>query len=91
MAGKSKKKSVDEIPKNMTLLEASDFWDKHSLLDYEGVKDTEFEIDIQYEEFVFSLKPELAHQIFALAEKKGISSHTLIQDWLQEKVASPGP
>lgn len=50
-----KKKSVDEIPKNMTIMEASDFWDKHSLLDYEDVKDAKFEIDIQYEEFVFPL------------------------------------
>ena len=88
MIGKDKTKRVDEIPKNMTIMEASDFWDEHSPLDYEGVKDVEFEIDIQYEEFIFSLKPELAHQIFALAEKKGISSQTLIQDWLQEKVAS---
>ncbi len=88
MTKKAKKKSIDEIPQNMSLMEASDYWDEHSLLDYEGVQEAQFDIDIQYEEFVFSLEPELAHKILALAEKNGVPSKTLIHDWLQEKVTS---
>jgi len=40
----------DEIPKNMTLAEAAEFWDEHSFLDYDGVQEVRFPVDLAEEQ-----------------------------------------
>lgn len=87
MARKAKK-SPTEIPQNMTLIEASDFWDEHSFLDYEGVKEVEFEVDIQSRKHIFTLEADLAHKVIAEAKLRGVSSETLLNLWVQEKVTN---
>ena len=52
MAGN--KYQVKEPPENMSILEASDFWDKHSLLDFPDTQEIDIrEGDIQIEREVY--------------------------------------
>ena len=88
MGKKSKLKGQDEIPKAMTLMEASDFWDEHSFLDYEGVQEVEFDIDIKSHRYLFAIEADLAQKVLELAKSKGISSETLLNLWIQEKVGT---
>ena len=36
----------DEIPQNLTLEEAAEFWDEHSALDYDDVQAAHFAVDL---------------------------------------------
>ena len=44
------------------------------------------EVDIQRRVFLTALEPTLAQQLTAIAHKQGISTETLVNVWLKEKV-----
>jgi len=78
----------DRIPENMTLDEASDFWDENSFLDYDDVQEVHFSVDLRKNRNYIDIKEDLAKQIRAIAHQKGTSSRVLINQWLKEKVES---
>jgi len=39
-----------KTPENMTLGEAAEFWDEHSFLDYDGVQEVRFPVDLAEEQ-----------------------------------------
>lgn len=87
-SGSKKKKHLDPIPDSFSSIEeAADFWDEHSLADYwehtEEVKDVKINIVRQH----FRVDAELAGEINRIAQKRGISSETLVNLWLKEKVS----
>ncbi len=83
------KKQRDPIPKQFaSIAEASDFWDSHDLADYEDLtKEVHFETDIQHRTFLTALEPALARKLAERAYEQGISTETLINVWLTEKLA----
>lgn len=73
-------------------MEAGEFWDSHDLDEvWDRTKPVEIEVDLQSEKFFFSVESELANRIQAVARSRGVSSETLVNLWLQEKVAAAGP
>ncbi len=85
---KNKKTKRDPIPKHFkSIEEAAEFWDEHDLTDYWGLtKEVQMEVDIQRRVFLTALEPSLAQQLTAIAHKQGISTETLVNVWLKEKV-----
>lgn len=87
-SGSKKAKPIDPIPDNFdSIEEAAEFWDTHSLADYwdqtEEVKDVKINIVRTH----FRVDAKLARKIGRIAKKRGISSETLVNLWLQEKAA----
>lgn len=84
----TRNKKRDSIPEHFqSIEEAAEFWDTHDLGDYwDLARPVEFEIDIQRRVFLTALQPDLAHQLTEIAHKQGVSSETLINVWLTEKV-----
>lgn len=78
----------DPIPKHFkSVEEAAGFWDNHDLTDYlDLTKEVHLAVDIQRRIFLTALEPSLAMKISAVAHKQGISTETLINIWLTEKV-----
>lgn len=76
----------DKVPENMTLDEAAEFWDKHSFLDYDDVKEVRFSVDLRKNKNYIIIKDELAKQIRVIARRKGTSSSDLVNQWIKEKV-----
>lgn len=78
----------DPIPEHFkSIEEAAEFWDTHDLGDYwDLTRPMEFEIDIQRRVFLTALQPDLAQKLTQVARKQGVSSETLINVWLTEKV-----
>jgi hypothetical protein len=76
------------IPKNFkSVEEASEFWDTHDLADYlASTKETHFEVDLQRRVFLTALEPQLAKKLTDIARKQGITTETLINVWLTEKM-----
>jgi CopG antitoxin of type II toxin-antitoxin system len=81
-------KRREPIPKHFESVEqAGQFWDTHDLADYwDLTREAEFDVDLQRRVFLTSLEPQLAEKLTAVARKQGISTETLINVWLTEKV-----
>jgi hypothetical protein len=76
-----------KVPRPMSILEASEFWDEHSLLDFPGIKEVR-DVDIQIEREVYycPVSHGLMKQLQERARAEGISTETLINLYLQEKL-----
>jgi hypothetical protein len=88
MKPKSGKNKRDPIPRHFKSIEsAAEFWDSHDLTDYwDSTKEVQIETDIQRRVFLTALEPSLAQKLTEVAHKQGISTETLINVWLKEKV-----
>jgi hypothetical protein len=80
----------EPIPKHFkNIEEAAEFWDTHDLGDYWNMtKEVHFETDIQSRVFLAAIEPLLAKKLNRYASKQGISTETVINAWLGEKIAS---
>ncbi len=75
------------IPGNMTVEEASEFWDTHDVADYPSR-----EVQMQYtaeENVTFvAIANQFLSPLEQLAKKNGISLETLVNLWIQEKLSA---
>jgi hypothetical protein len=86
---KAKLKTRDPLPKHFgSLEEAGLFWDTHDSADYEkDMVETECEVDIKRRTFLVPLDGDLYQRVRSIARKKGISTETLLNMWIQEKAS----
>jgi hypothetical protein len=86
----SRKKSIrrkSSISKAGTYASIADFWDEHDLSDYWGkTRSVRADVDIESEESLYAIERGLSQTICRAAKKQGVSPHTLINLWLQEKI-----
>lgn len=67
--------------------EIGEFWDTHDLTDYwDQTEEVEFEVDIQSEVKYCALEFGLASKVEKIAWKRGVSTETLINLWVNERV-----
>ncbi len=78
----------DPLPKGFSSLEEFwAFWDNHSTADYEDLmKEVDVNIDIDSSKIYCAVAKDLIAQLRAEARQQGISTETLINLWLKEKV-----
>ncbi|HWR72469.1 MAG TPA: CopG family antitoxin [Nitrospirota bacterium] len=86
---KSKKK-IEPLPDEFkTLKEASDFWDTHDISDYwDKTREATFKARLKKEPKYVALEDSIAKKVSTLAKKKHVSTETLINLWLKEKLAA---
>jgi hypothetical protein len=83
-----KRKSRDILPPNFSSVqEASEFWETHSIADYWAETDPVNEANIQLIRRYVHIDADLARKIHTVARKRGISTETLINLWLKEKIS----
>jgi hypothetical protein len=89
MARSKVKRRRDPLPEQFSNLEdAVEFWDTHSLADYEEYwKDALCEIDIRRRTYQISVDSSLYQKLRRAARARGVSAETLVNLWLQEKVS----
>lgn len=80
-------KKTDPMPDNMTIEEASEFWDTHSVADYPS-RVVQFEFKPEGRTTFVAIADELLVQLQKRAKKSGISIETLINLWIQEKLTA---
>ncbi len=82
----------DVLPENFdTLEELSDFWDTHSSADYEEVMEpVEVEIDLSSSKVYCPVSKDLLRQLRKQARRQGVSTETLVNLWLQERLLRIG-
>ena len=78
---------LDPIPEFQTLENIAEFWDTHSTADYHDLThEVQFDVNLRKRTKPVMLLPELRETIRALAHTRGVSTETLINVWLTEKV-----
>ena len=72
--------------KEMTIAEASSFFDEHDIFEFEGIREvTDIKFKLQKKKYV-GLDMELFKKIRNRAKRLHKSEDALIQEWLSEKV-----
>ncbi len=80
-------KNKSSISKKGTYKEIGEFWDNHDIADNCGSgKDVDFEVDIETEITYFALDKNISKRIQKAAKRHGVSSDTLVNIWLQDKL-----
>jgi len=85
----NKKVEKDVLPENFDSVEELwEFWDTHSSADYEDEMDlVEFEIQLESNKTYLPIAKDLYPKLRVKARAQGISLETLVNLWLQEKLA----
>jgi hypothetical protein len=78
----------DPLPENFRSLEEFwKFWDTHSTADYEELmENVDVNINIRSSKIYLPVAKEIVAQLRAQARRHGVSTETLINLWLREKV-----
>ena len=79
----------DPLPESFASLEeAGEFWDTHDSADYEDLmEDFTFEIDLtEKPTYYFAVAKDMVASLHTIAQQQGVSTQTLINLWLQEKL-----
>jgi predicted DNA binding CopG/RHH family protein len=86
---KSKKKR-DPLPEQFSSAEeAGEFWDTHSGADYEEyMQEAHFEVDLKRSVKEVRIADHVLREVRKIAHRQGLTAETLINLWLQEKVAA---
>ena len=68
--------------------EIGEFWDTHDLGDFEDqTYPVEFEVHIESSRVYVPVEKDVAAKLRAAAENHGLSTETLLDQWLKEKIA----
>lgn len=77
---------VSSISQSRTLEEMAEFWDTHSLADFE---DQTYEVKMTFDSSarrsIVGIEPELMEELRRIARKRQVSTQTLINVWLQQR------
>lgn len=78
--------------KTRSLDELVAFFDDNDLGDYlDQMQEADFEVDIKRRTHLFTLDADLADKLETIAKAQQISSETLINTWLREKISEQVP
>jgi hypothetical protein len=82
------KANRDPMPdSSASIEEIIGFWDMHSTADYEDeTEEVSFDIDLREEVFTVALVPELVDLIEPQAKARGVTTETLVNLWLFERL-----
>jgi hypothetical protein len=77
-------RQITSISKARTLEEIAEFWDTHSIADYEDqIYEVEFEVKVERRRWV-PVTREMYHRIENEAQKRGVAAEKLVNAWLED-------
>jgi len=81
------KKSRSSISRARSYSEIGEFWDEHDLSDFwKKTKKVKFDVVLEPEATYYPVEKELSEKIQSVARKQGVSSDTLVNLWLEQKI-----
>ena len=82
------KRRRDPIPKEFRSIdEFWKFWDSHSTADYQDqMEDVEVSVNIRSQKVYCPIAHDIVQDIRKEAERQGVSTETLVNVWLKEKL-----
>lgn len=88
MQDKKNNVQANTLPENFDSLEEFwEFWDTHSSVDYEDMMEpVDVEIEVSSSKMYCAIAKDVLLQVRTQAHQQGVSTETLINLWLQEKL-----
>ncbi len=82
------RKRRDPLPTEFkTVRDLQDFWDTHSLADYDGLlEDVHFDVDLRSRTNFIAVEPTLMKELVDRAHSMGVSTETLVNLWLSKQL-----
>jgi hypothetical protein len=81
------KKSRSSISRGRSYAEIGEFWDEHDLSDFwKKTKTIKFDVVLEPEATYYPIEKDLSEKIQLVARKQGVSSDTLVNLWLEQKI-----
>ena len=69
--------------------EIGEYWDEHDLSEHwHQTQEVQMDLDIQSSSVYFAVEKSLAKRLRSAAENRGVSAESLLNQWLEEHVAS---
>jgi hypothetical protein len=82
------KEARSTISKGQSYQEIGKFWDTHDLTDFwSQTKPVEFEVAIESEITYYPVEATLSDKLSEIARRRGVSAETLLNLWVQERLA----
>ena len=69
----------------MTIAEASEFWDEHSLLEFEGTEEVDVKFKLKKKHYV-GIDREIFKKLEVQARRQKQSVEILLESWIAEKI-----
>jgi hypothetical protein len=81
------KRNKSSISKSSSYKEAGEYWDTHDLSKvWRKTKKVKFDVKIETEATYCAIEKSLSEKVQSIAKKKGVSSDTLVNLWIQQKL-----
>ena len=81
------KRNRSALSKATSYKEIGEYWDVHDLSEFWGkTKRVKFDVQIESEVTYYPVEKNLSEKVQSVARKQGISSDTLINLWIQQKL-----
>lgn len=81
------KKGKSSISKARSYAEIGEFWDKQDLSDFwSKTRKVKFDVVLEPEATYYPVQKDLSEKIQSEARKQGVSSDTLVNLWLEQKM-----
>jgi hypothetical protein len=78
---------VSSISRSRTLEEIAEFWERHSLADYEEqTNEVEMAFDPSARRSLVGIESELMTELRRIARQRQVSTQTLVNVWLRQRV-----
>lgn len=71
-------------PKTMSIQEASDFWDEHSLLEFEGTEAVQVKFKLKKKQYI-GIDRGIFNRLNAQARRHKVTPEALLESWITEK------
>jgi hypothetical protein len=71
-------------PKAMSIQEASEFWDEHSLLEFDGTKEVDVTFQLKRKHYI-GLDREAFKKLTAQARRQKVTPEALVESWIIKK------
>ncbi len=81
------RKNKSSISQAGSYTDIGEFWDKRDLSDFWGkTRRVRFDVEIESEVTYYPIERNLSKKIQSLARRQGVSSGTLVNLWLEQKM-----
>ena len=81
------KRNRSSISQAISYKDIGEYWDTHSLSEiWEKTKKVKFDVRIESEVTYYAVEKSLSEKVQSIAKKQGVSSDTLINLWIQQKI-----
>jgi hypothetical protein len=89
---KKSRRRRSAVSKAGTYAAIGEFWDEHDLSEHWAkTRAARADVDLESEESLYAIEKGLSETIRREAKERGVSPHTLVNLWLQEKIQKLKP